>query len=163
VARVGACGALPLTLANDVEVIERARVGSAGGFSRTLPGAKTRQHTLLIPLSSALPFVPLLLHVCLCSLRGRTACGTIQVNLIFAATHLCSCLVSKGHELVKCGLVLSLLGGVRKHGGSDERIPVRGDIHVLIVGDPGLGKSQVRFCRHRFPPTGDLGLQGEMT
>ena len=42
-----------------------------------------------------------------------------------------------GHELVKLGLVLSLFGG------SDSESSKRSDIHVLVVGDPGLGKSQM--------------------
>ena len=48
-----------------------------------------------------------------------------------------------GHELVKAGLVLALFGGVRKVANTPDRVPTRGDIHVLIVGDPGLGKSQL--------------------
>jgi len=48
-----------------------------------------------------------------------------------------------GHELIKAGILLSLFGGVRKNVGSANRIPTRGDIHVLICGDPGLGKSQM--------------------
>ena len=48
-----------------------------------------------------------------------------------------------GHELVKAGLLLALFGGVRKHADSANRVPTRGDIHVLICGDPGLGKSQM--------------------
>lgn len=48
-----------------------------------------------------------------------------------------------GHELVKAGLLLSLLGGIRKNIGVNGKVPVRGDIHVLVVGDPGLGKSQL--------------------
>lgn len=50
-----------------------------------------------------------------------------------------------GHELLKAGILLALLGGVRK-GGNDPgstSVPLRGDIHVLLVGDPGLGKSQL--------------------
>ncbi len=47
-----------------------------------------------------------------------------------------------GHDLVKAGLLLALFGGVRKEGGPN-RVPTRGDVHVLVVGDPGLGKSQL--------------------
>jgi DNA helicase MCM8 len=43
-----------------------------------------------------------------------------------------------GHESVKLGLLLGLLGGTH----SAER-QIRSDVHVLIVGDPGLGKSQL--------------------
>ncbi|CAM6118553.1 unnamed protein product [Calypogeia fissa] len=48
-----------------------------------------------------------------------------------------------GHELVKAGITLALFGGVQQHLADDNKVPVRGDIHVLIVGDPGLGKSQL--------------------
>lgn len=39
--------------------------------------------------------------------------------------------------------MLALFGGVRKNVGHSCRVPIRGDIHVLVVGDPGLGKSQL--------------------
>ncbi|XP_036143631.1 DNA helicase MCM8 isoform X3 [Monomorium pharaonis] len=42
-----------------------------------------------------------------------------------------------GHEIVKAGLILSLFGGNAKHA------QLRDDIHILLVGDPGLGKSQM--------------------
>ncbi|KYN33126.1 DNA replication licensing factor MCM8 [Trachymyrmex septentrionalis] len=42
-----------------------------------------------------------------------------------------------GHEIVKAGLILSLFGGNAK------RMQLRDDIHILLVGDPGLGKSQM--------------------
>lgn len=42
-----------------------------------------------------------------------------------------------GHEMVKAGLILSLFGGNAK------RARLRDDIHILLVGDPGLGKSQM--------------------
>ncbi|MBN1502632.1 minichromosome maintenance protein MCM [Candidatus Woesearchaeota archaeon] len=46
-----------------------------------------------------------------------------------------------GLERVKEALVLQALGGVRKKttGGSITR----GDIHILLIGDPGAGKSQL--------------------
>ena len=47
-----------------------------------------------------------------------------------------------GHELLKASVLLTLFGGVRKGSKGQENIPIRGDIHCLIVGDPGIGKSQ---------------------
>ena len=46
-----------------------------------------------------------------------------------------------GHDKIKEALVLQLFGGVRKVRESGSI--TRGDIHVLLVGDPGAGKSQL--------------------
>lgn len=82
-----------------------------------------------------------------------------------------------GHEAVKAGLLLALLGGVNKNaptaaasdassqggrgatgsaGSSDAgaATSVRGDIHVLLVGDPGLGKSQMLRATSKASPRG---------
>ncbi len=44
-----------------------------------------------------------------------------------------------GHEKVKEALLLQMLGGVRKT--REKSGSTRGDIHVLLIGDPGAGKS----------------------
>ncbi|XP_078724376.1 DNA helicase MCM8 isoform X2 [Lampetra fluviatilis] len=59
-----------------------------------------------------------------------------------------------GHELVKAGLALALFGGVQRYVTDKNRIPVRGDPHVLIVGDPGLGKSQMLQAVCNIAPRG---------
>mmetsp|Transcript_15073 Transcript_15073/g.23397 ORF Transcript_15073/g.23397 Transcript_15073/m.23397 type:complete len:943 (-) Transcript_15073:71-2899(-) len=46
-----------------------------------------------------------------------------------------------GQEHVKRAIAMSLFGGVPKHFESKHRI--RGDINVLLLGDPGTAKSQV--------------------
>lgn len=46
-----------------------------------------------------------------------------------------------GHERIKEALLLQLMGGVQKE--RSDGIISRGDIHVLLVGDPGSGKSQL--------------------
>jgi replicative DNA helicase Mcm len=46
-----------------------------------------------------------------------------------------------GHDRVKEALVLQIFGGVRKK--KDDGSISRGDIHVLLIGDPGSGKSQM--------------------
>ncbi|XP_071700805.1 probable DNA helicase MCM8 [Rutidosis leptorrhynchoides] len=59
-----------------------------------------------------------------------------------------------GHELVKAGITLALFGGVRKNSLDQNKVPVRGDIHVIIVGDPGLGKSQLLQAAASVSPRG---------
>eukprot|EP00624_Nannochloropsis_granulata_P007720 evm.model.NODE_9133_length_1468_cov_18.943460.1 len=59
-----------------------------------------------------------------------------------------------GHELVKAGLLLTLLGGTKRTDPTSARtrVRVRSDPHILLVGDPGLGKSQMlRACHDAAP------------
>ena len=44
-----------------------------------------------------------------------------------------------GHEPIKQALLLQMFGGVHKSRGIGAK--ARGDIHVLLIGDPGAGKS----------------------
>lgn len=46
-----------------------------------------------------------------------------------------------GHDKVKEALVLQLAGGCRKV--RPDGVVTRGDMHVLLIGDPGSGKSQL--------------------
>jgi DNA helicase MCM8 len=49
-----------------------------------------------------------------------------------------------GQIYTKAALLLALLGGLAIHEpGSEQRLRRRGDIHVLLLGDPGLGKSEL--------------------
>ncbi|KAH9002283.1 MCM-domain-containing protein [Lactarius hatsudake] len=45
-----------------------------------------------------------------------------------------------GHEIVKKGLLLQLMGGVHKQ--TSEGMHLRGDINICIIGDPSTSKSQ---------------------
>lgn len=64
---------------------------------------------------------------------------------------------SEGHEIVKKGLLLQLMGGVHKQ--TAEGMNLRGDINICIVGDPSTSKSQflkydrIVVCIARFSPS----------
>ncbi|GMI14349.1 hypothetical protein TrVE_jg11240 [Triparma verrucosa] len=55
-----------------------------------------------------------------------------------------------GHQEVKRGVLLMLLGGV--HKTTQEGIKLRGDINVCVVGDPSTAKSQFLKYVHTFLP-----------
>ncbi|KAF2071876.1 hypothetical protein CYY_006803 [Polysphondylium violaceum] len=63
-----------------------------------------------------------------------------------------------GHEMVKAGLALVLFGGNTKrcqpNAQQKKKISTRPDAHVLIVGDPGMGKSQMLNAIHDLAPRG---------
>lgn len=54
-----------------------------------------------------------------------------------------------GYDIIKEALVLQLFGGVKKKFGHRYR---RGDIHILLIGDPGTGKSALLMEISKIAP-----------
>ena len=57
-----------------------------------------------------------------------------------------------GHKRVKEALILQLLGGIHKK--RTDGVVTRGDIHILLIGDPGSGKSQLLKRTFTVAPKG---------
>ncbi len=55
----------------------------------------------------------------------------------------------KGHDKIKEAIVLQLFGGVPKNYNGTR---IRGNIHILLMGDPGTGKSQLLEYATRLSP-----------
>ncbi len=68
-----------------------------------------------------------------------------------------------GHSYIKTALALSLMAGVEKSPSPAHRL--RGDINVLLLGDPGVAKSQfLKYVEQTAPravyTTGGLRVAG---
>ena len=61
-----------------------------------------------------------------------------------------------GLDDIKRGILCQLFGGVRKIVTSDGEVvkPVRGDINILLCGDPGVSKSQILGQVHQIAGRG---------
>ncbi|KAJ3011977.1 hypothetical protein HKX48_006546 [Thoreauomyces humboldtii] len=60
-----------------------------------------------------------------------------------------------GMEDVKKGVLLQLFGGANKFSKGKPGSPrIRGDINILLVGDPGVSKSQLLSYVHKVAPRG---------
>ncbi len=55
-----------------------------------------------------------------------------------------------GHDDIKEAIVFQLFGGVRKELPGEQLI--RGNIHILLMGDPGVAKSQLLQAANRIAP-----------
>ncbi len=58
----------------------------------------------------------------------------------------------QGYREVKEAIALQLFGGAAKE--LEDKTRIRGDIHILIVGDPGIGKSQMLKYVSKLAPRG---------
>uniref|UniRef100_A0A3Q2W356 DNA helicase MCM8 n=1 Tax=Haplochromis burtoni TaxID=8153 RepID=A0A3Q2W356_HAPBU len=85
------------------------------------------------------------------SLKELYAIQEIQSHLTSYVS--CNSCVFVYLQLVKAALALVLFGGRQKQTGKNS-IPVRADPHILIVGDPGLGKSQMLQAVCNVAPRG---------
>ncbi|EGQ42866.1 MAG: putative ATPase involved in replication control, Cdc46/Mcm family [Candidatus Nanosalina sp. J07AB43] len=57
-----------------------------------------------------------------------------------------------GHRQIKKAIALQLFGGVKK--GREDGVKSRGDIHILLIGEPGTGKSQLLKFTGELAPKG---------
>ncbi len=57
-----------------------------------------------------------------------------------------------GYDQIKEAMILQLVGGVRKV--RDDGMTTRGDMHILLIGDPGAGKSQLLKRAATIAPKG---------
>lgn len=57
-----------------------------------------------------------------------------------------------GHTQIKKAIVLQLFGGVKKT--REDGVESRGDLHILLIGEPGTGKSQMLEFSGELAPKG---------
>ena len=60
-----------------------------------------------------------------------------------------------GHQKIKEALILQFVGGVKKL--KNDGVMSRGDIHILLIGDPGVAKSVTLNFMANISPKGRFG------
>lgn len=65
-----------------------------------------------------------------------------------------------GHEIVKSAIALQMFRGVTRQRGKNR---TRGDIHILLLGDPGIAKSQLLDFTAATTPRGVSASGGQST
>ncbi|KHJ36352.1 putative dna replication licensing factor mcm6 [Erysiphe necator] len=116
--------------------------------SATRPGINGQSASILATISQGGPLD--------CTEEGEKAQEAILASMTHAeiedlrrmvhSDHIYSRLVNSlapmvyGHEIIKKGLLLQLMGGLSKK--TPEGMALRGDINICIVGDPSTSKSQ---------------------
>jgi DNA helicase MCM8 len=122
-----------------------------GGGSSSAAGCGVPAAGLVAPFSDAqLAFVAHFATVA-ASEAGPSSCGAWRL----LTQSLCPGI--HGLDAAKAGLVLALLGGTPlppPPPGGDPVMSLRHDIHVLLVGDPGVGKSQLLSAAAAASPRG---------
>ncbi|KAG0639328.1 MCM2/3/5 family-domain-containing protein [Tuber brumale] len=79
-------------------------------------------------------------------LNSLTQAEIAELKSMVHSDHIYSRLVNSiaptvyGHEIIKKGILLQLMGGV--HKVTPEGMSLRGDVNICIVGDPSTSKSQ---------------------
>jgi DNA replication licensing factor MCM6 len=79
-------------------------------------------------------------------LNSLTPAEIAELKSMVHSDHIYSRLVNSiaptvyGHEIIKKGILLQLMGGV--HKSTPEGMALRGDLNICIVGDPSTSKSQ---------------------
>ncbi|XP_065324514.1 DNA helicase MCM8-like isoform X2 [Gordionus sp. m RMFG-2023] len=89
------------------------------------------------------------------SLKDLYAIKKIQANPnTFNLLRDSLCPTIYGHKIVKSALLLALFGGVEKYACNMKQLSIRSEIHILLVGDPGIGKSQMLKAITNLAPNG---------
>src|SRR3989338_2828057 len=98
---------------------------------KTTPGSKVKVYGIIKE-------IPILLKTGVQSTRFDLA---MDINYIESVQEDYSTIELSEDDKIKEAIVLQMIGGIRKK--KEDGTVMRGDIHILLVGDPGSGKSQI--------------------